>query len=338
MKILVENSTWNNIGDGWYQFSIYYLLKTLCPEHNVVLGEGPINRAFRIKKDYLFENALNLMEYQTADLHVFSGPMIPSIIDHYGPTIKKIINRGSKYCIVSASGTGITESKSREIGEFISKYSPSFVTTRDEETFIWMKNYVRNIYNGICTAFLVGRTIKPMRFEMEKPFFVSSFYTELEPFFSLPKDKPCTIENIELKHNPTMLGLPFWLSRHLNFKRKQQVEVGDMFIVRTIQNLNTRFNHINFAMPNSFISFNPMSYLEVVNSSEFTISDRVHACAVSLALNKPARFLFNTPRAGIFDRMGFDYKANKGIMYPNMDKIDEEKYKLEKEILTFIAG
>lgn len=40
MKIIVENSTWNNVGDGWYQFSLYFMLKECLPQHEVILGRS----------------------------------------------------------------------------------------------------------------------------------------------------------------------------------------------------------------------------------------------------------------------------------------------------------
>lgn len=337
MKILVENSTWNNIGDGWYQFSLFYMLKNLFPHHEVVLGEGPVNRAFRISNKAQLNNALNLLEYQEADIHVFSGPMVPQIIRNYGATIKNILRRKKNYVLISASGTGLTSSQVHEIGRFLKEYPPLLMSTRDYETYLNFKDYVPNSYNGICTAFLVDLNIKLNTFTLDKPFFISSFYTELEPDFIL-KDysKPVNIENIIVKHKKTKYHLPFKFARHLNFMNPQQAELNGIKIVRTIQNLNTKFNHINFAMPNSFISFNPLTYLEVVKSSEFTISDRVHACAVSLGCGKPARFLFETPRAGIFDRLGFDYKTNEGIMYPNMQRLIEEKGKLEDYIKRYL--
>ena len=338
MKILVENSTWNNVGDGWYQYSLFYMLRKMYPHHDVCIGEGPINRAFRIHNKKQLDNALNVMDYENADLHVFSGPMIPTIIEDYSPAIARIQERGEKYCLISASGTGLNKVKIEEIGAFFQKYPPLFMTTRDEETFRNFQSYVKNTYNGICTAFLVDLNIKLHTFKLDKPFFISSFYTEMEPTYDLvDNNKSCQIENVNVIHRKNILGLPFKIARHLNFLNKQQMEIGEYKIVRTVQNLNTRFNHINFAMPNSFISFNPLKYLEVAKSAEFTISDRVHACAISLGCGKPARFLFETPRAGIFDRLGFDYKSNNGIMYPNMDKIIDEKNKLEEYIREFIV-
>lgn len=338
MKIIVENSTWNNVGDGWYQTALYFLLKNNFPQHDIMMGDGPIRRSFRLYKKKQMSNSLNLMEYERADLHVLSGPILPSVIRDYATMITDIKRKGEKYCMISVSGTNLNRDKQDEIGTFLKENPPMFVSTRDEETYNWLKEYVPNIYNGICTAFLVGKVIPLAEIKLPKPFFISSFYTELEPLYSLKEDsKTCSIENIEVKHRRTILHLPYRITRHFNYLLSQQKEIGETLIVRTIQNLNTKFNHINFATPNSFISFNPVNYLSLVKASEFTISDRVHACAVSLSLGHPVRFLFNTPRAGIFDRMGFDYKSNNGIMYPNQEKIDEEMNKLVNFIGNYIS-
>ena len=118
--------------------------------------------------------------------------------------------------------------------------------------------------------------------------------------------------------------------------RPKQESLEDYHVVRLIQEINSRFNHINFALPNSFVSFNPLSSLNLIKSAEFVISDRVHACATALACNRPAQFLHDTPRAGIFTRMGFDYKANNGILYPNLEIIDDELEKMSQAILKAI--
>ncbi|TDS13726.1 polysaccharide pyruvyl transferase family protein [Sphingobacterium paludis] len=338
MKILVENSTWNNVGDGWYQYSLYFLLKKLYPDSKVIMGEGPIKRSFRIRSEKQLSNALNLLDWQDADLHVFSGPMLKSLIADYGTKIKKIVESGKQYAFISVSGANEASTKQTldDAKDFLKKYPPVFFSSRDSFTYNIFKDAVPNAYDGICTAFLVDLTLELDTFKMDKPFFVSSFYMENEPDFNVDPSTTLSIENLEVKHRKNKWGLPFKYARHLNYTLPQQAEVGGHQIVRLIQNLNTKFNHINFAMPNSFMSFNPITYLEVIKSAEFVVSDRVHACATSLACNKPARFLFDTPRAVIFDRLGFDYKSNKGIMYPNMDKIAEEKSKLEDKIKQYI--
>lgn len=338
MKIIVEDSTWNNVGDGWYQTALFKLLKDLYPNHEIYIGEGPIKRAFRINNNLQLKNSLELMQYEQGDIHIFSGPIMHGFLQNYSNKIKEIKSRRAEYALISVSGCNMTSIGIQELGQFLNNYPPLFISTRDEVTYHYFKEYVKNIYNGICTAFIVDRVLPLQTFKLEKPFFISSFYTELEPTYILKNDKKHiqSIEDIEIKHHKTIFGLPHRYSRHLDFMRKHQKDIGDYLIVRTIQNLNTRFNHINFATPNSFISFNPISYLNVTKSCEFVVSDRVHACAVGLACKKPVRFTFNTARAGIFERMGFDYKKNDGIMYPNMDRIDQELFNLKNEIKKYI--
>ena len=42
-------------------------------------------------------------------------------------------------------------------------------------------------------------------------------------------------------------------------------------------------------------------------------------------------------RAGIFDRLGFDYKSNEGIMYPNMQRIDDEMGLFQDVLKRYIS-
>ena len=338
MKIVVSNSGWNNVGNGWFAFSAYFMLKKMFPQHKVVLGEDAIDVNFRIYNKKQRANALHWYEHQIGDLNILTGPIIEQLdsIRGFRNLIQNIYRRGGQYAIISGSGTGLSKSRIKEIGAFLKEYPPLFFTSRDEESFNAFSPYIKNSYNGICCAFLVDMNMDIQTYQLDKPFFISSFYTELEPTYRLKDGDKCTIENLIVEHHRTKFGLPYKYSRHLNFLQPQQESVGDLKIVRTIQNLNTRFNHINFAMPNSFISFNPLTYLELAKSAEFTVSDRVHACAISLACGKPARFLFNTPRAGIFTRLGWDYKANNGVMYPKLDLIAEEREKLMLFIKQFI--
>lgn len=335
MKILVENSTWNNIGDAFYQSALFMMLKELYPDADIFMEEGPVRRAFRPKKQKHFDNSFKLMDHQKADLHVFSGPMIRQMFLSYDEKIKSIINRGDKYAFISVSGDGVSGKLKNQIGEFLTKYPPVIFSSRDEQTYQTFKKFVPNAYNGICTAFLVGDYLPVDK--IDKNFFISSFYTELEPEYFINNDSnELSIENIGVKHKNKMFGLPFDYSRHLNFLRPQQASLGGVDIVRVHQDLSTHYKHIKFSHPNSFMSFNLLSYLALYKSTKFTVSDRVHSCAVTLALGNPAKFLYETPRAGIFDRLGFDYKSNDGIMYPNMETIWEEKEKLKSAIKNAI--
>ena len=59
-------------------------------------------------------------------------------------------------------------------------------------------------------------------------------------------------------------------------------------------------------------------------------SDRVHACVAALAYGIPARFYYDTPRAGLFDKV-LKEDISKKVTTIDQDKIRREK---ERQILA----
>lgn len=331
MKIIIENSTWNNLGDGFYQTALLHFMEGIFPNHNFFTGDGPIERAFFPNKRQ-YNNALKSIEFQKADLHIFSGPMMRSILkSDYKKAIINIIESGKKYAFISCSCDGLDGRGLEEVRMFLSKYPPIAFSSRDPETYNKFKDYVPSAYNGICTAFLVNKILKIDTMELEEPYFVSSFYKNPEPFFSSTKKKP-EIKDVELKGRKGLIPfVPWRINRQFEIYKKAQKNLGDLKIVRTVQQVSNRSNNFNFKYPNSYITYNPINFLSAFKGAEFTISERVHACAVTLAFGKPARLLIDSPRTGIFDRMGLtDYRQNGGYLSPiGMD----EKIELEMLLL-----
>lgn len=325
--ILVENSTWNNIGDGFYQSGLYVFLKELFPNYKVRMGDGPIKRAFRPTKSFE-RNAFKLMDHEVADIHVFSGPMLPALIEEYGDKIKEIITSGRNYALVSCSLAGEKRLVDK-IVNFFKEYPPLAFSSRDPDTYHQFEKYLESSYNGICGAFLVNKL--PLSDIECSPFFLSSFYSMPEPIFSSEQEVIKSIESVELKFRKTVI--PHKFDRHFDFLRQHDSELKNLKIVRPVHAVTDRFSHINFGSPNSFLSYNPLAYLSLYKAAEFTISDRIHSCAVSIALGRPARLFTNSPRAGIFDRLGIDYRSNEGFIAPCPEVIEKEE-KLMAEYLS----
>lgn len=74
------------------------------------------------------KNALNWMDYQAGDIHVFSGPLIPTIDTEYKHTIQEI-KKEKDYVLISASGTGLSKSRVTEIGNFFKNIHHYFFFT-----------------------------------------------------------------------------------------------------------------------------------------------------------------------------------------------------------------
>ncbi len=334
MKIIVENSTWNNLGDGFYQFTLEKILKYIFPESKIFYGEGPVKRAFHPNR-FQYSNALRINETQSADLHVFSGPILMSIDNVYGKVIKNIIAKGDNYALLSVSCSGLSGNRLNQVCKFLSDYPPILFSSRDPETFRKFKSCIKNPHDGICTAFLVDEFLDIDKLTLENKYFISSFYKRPEPLF-LSKTNTPKIDDIILKKSNSVLDiLPYKISRHLQIYRKAQSSLGHLKIVRAVQQISNKSNNFNFKHPNSFITMNPLIMLSVYKGAEFTISERVHSCAVTLAFGKSARILIDNPRNGIFEKVGFDWRKNKGIMIPNnltKDSIKTEKEKLVRYI------
>jgi hypothetical protein len=336
MKIIVENSTWNNLGDGFYQSTLFVLITKLFPEAEVFMGEGPVERAFRPKEGRL-NNALKLIEHQKADIHVISGPMIRTIVrSDYRDAIKNIIEAGSSYALLSCSCNGLNGEDLAVVKSFMKKYPPISFASRDPYTYETFKDVLPFAYNGICTAFLVNKLLPIDTVDLSQKYFVSSFYRSPEPVFSSDVDEP-KIEDVTVKTRKFVVPFLSWsVNRHLEIYRKDVLSSLNKFkIVRTVQGVSNKSNNFNFKYPNSFITYNPLIFLSIFKGAEFTISDRIHACAVTLAFGKPARILIKSPRCGIYDRLNIDYKTKDGFMSPvGLDKkIDLEMDLLSKYIL-----
>lgn len=333
MKIIVENSTWNNLGDGFYQFALYELLKKIYPNKEIYFGEGPVERAFRPKTKQL-SNAFKAMDYEKADIHVLSGPMLATMSDHYIDLVKNIQSAGSSYALISCSVAGLSGSRLEELKEFLKKYPPISFSSRDPYTYESLKDVIPNAYNGICTAFLVNKLLNIDTCDIGKKYFVSSFYRAPEPKFLSDKENP-TIKDITLEARSGYLPfIPWKYNRHLEIYKETQSSLGNLEIIRTVQQVSTKSNNFNFKYPNSFITWNPLNLLSIFKGAEFTISERVHACATTLAFGKPARITYDNARSGIFSRFGYDYKADNGFMSPEglNDKIDLEMKLLSEYI------
>lgn len=340
MKIIVENSTWNNLGDGFYQFALFELIKKIFPNDEVFYGEGPIQRSFKPSKKHE-KNALKLNEHQKADIHIISGPMLGKINKpDYQEMIKNILNSGNNYALISCSSAGVEGNKLQKVKDFIKEYPPIAFSSRDPLTYQNFSNVIPNAYNGICTAFLVDKLLKVDTLDIGKEYFVSSYYRQPEPEFHSKLSSP-NIEDIIIKpKKPIIPFLPWKINRHLEFYQNSKGNVGEVEIIRTVQQVSTKSNYFNFKYPNSYISWNPITFLSAFKGAKFTISERVHACATTLAFGKPARLMIDNPRNGIFDRFGLDYKSNDGIMYPYglNEKIDEELMKLSVYIKNQISN
>lgn len=323
MKIGVINSAWENMGNAFYAMALKSWLSEKYPHHEVFECDEPFRP---IRTSRCRRNRLQLTSIQDVDVFVFSGPILAQLLrkeHNLAAVIKDIIARDRSYALLSVSAAEMSMSEISATADFLNAYPPILFVTRDESTYLKFKQNVTMCKNGICTAFLVRFLEGIPEVQMDVPYFISSFYLSPEPYFKCEGSVIKDISEIRVvRRRPLMPFVKLGYSRHFECLRDDYPSVlADHRVVRIHQGFNPNCTLFNYAAPNSFVSYNPMSYLSLYKSCNFVISDRVHACVAALSYGHPVRMMTENDRCGVFTRFNLK-KDSQGIMR----EIDEEVF------------
>jgi len=318
MKIYIENSSWLNIGDFFYQESIFNIFKEIftAEQFKIKCFDAPIKRSFKINNKFFLKNAFELRNYLDGDIYVLSGPILgEEFINSYGKFIETIKSNGKEYLILSAHGKDISENK-----KFLEKYPPLAISTRSSETYKIYNSFSKNSFDGICNAFFLPIYLDVPNFIYPK-YILKSFYSTFEPKVKLNLiNQKIDLENISLSLKKKFL----WkISRHFNFLTKNEDQLEGFNVIRPIHDLSYKFHHLNFAKKNSYISYNISNYLSVYKSSDLVISDRIHSVVIGLSLNIHSDLCGNWDRATLLDRLKLK-KINNCYLPPEKKQINNE--------------
>jgi hypothetical protein len=86
--------------------------------------------------------------------------------------------------------------------------------------------------------------------------------------------------------------------------RKLPSKIGPYNVIRTEHRFNPYVRSKIYRHPNAIVSDEPYTYFTIYAGSSLTLSDRVHACVITLAYGKLAMLFSPSPRTYLFDRLG----------------------------------
>lgn len=337
MKIGVINSAWNNMGNAFYAMALTSWLSEKFPQHEIYECDEPV-RVLRSEK--CKKNRLLLTAEQDVDVYVFSGPILAQVLrkqHNLAQLIRDIVHRGKSYALVSVSAAEMSMSEVDDTADFLKSFPPVLFVTRDESTYLKFSSKVAMCQNGICTAFLVRFLKNVPAVQMGVPYFISSFYLSPEPHYECEGHVLKDLSAVRVKPRRTCLPLvKLGYSRHFEcLKKDYPAFLADHKIVRVHQGFNPNCTFFNYASPNSFVSYNPVSYLSLYKSCRFVISDRVHACVAALSYGHPVRIMTENDRCGVFARFNLR-KDPKGIMREIDEAVFRERVEEFSEILESV--
>ena len=343
-KVAYIGGCWStNVGNGFFNLGADYVLKQIFNNDkvNMVMDQSAFTPGWTRKKGNI-PLAVNYWEHLDVDYVVLLGPIVSeAFLAIWKPTLDALKKRGIKYMILSAGMMKYDNNVITKIKKYFEENPPYVITTRDRDMYETFKDSVPNIYDGICYAFFVPDYYKPFETDFGDTMAVN-FDKIDEPFIYVDEldkkvDKEFDFENhhygikfkglasIGLKTDRFTDALIYAASPLPRGKRPEKI--GDFTVIRPDHRYNPMFIRKVFRYPNSFCADIPHTYANIYANAKLTISDRVHACALTLAYGNSAYLLAKTGRSGLLKRVGADEITEHPVKI-NMEYLSSEKRKM----------
>lgn len=333
--IIVANNHWANIGDAFYQNSIIYDLNQIYGSvADVISGEEHPCHIDYLSK-YCDSNVLNYSLFCKSSWYVLSGPILhKNFAKLYVPLFQKLKEQNIKLVIMSAGGLKYDAEEVKICREVLQQYPPYILTTRDTQTYKTYSDLANYSYDGICSAFYSSLQYPGYESPGLEKYIVYSFDMFTEPQISINKSEENSNNLLDkLEIDAGSVKLTSRIHRLLdNFKTYPDL-INGFKIVRLHHTPLTKITPLIYNRPNTFVSLNPYSYLNIIRNGLLTLSTRVHACVTALSYQKPAMLFQKTKRSYLFERIGLQDVTNKPVTL-SYDKLQEEHQKFQKFLKT----
>lgn len=344
MKIAYVGGYWaTNIGNAFFNIGADYILKEVFGKDNVnMVFDHPAGIFRSGKKKGNPKKSLNIIKLLDVDFVVLLGPVISK---HFLPIWKETLldlkRRNIQYMILSAGIMKSNDKQLNEIKKFLREFPPYLVATRDREAFEFLKDTTTRVYDGIDFAFFVPNAHSAVKLRIDN-LLVMNFDKFFEPKIKLDwkKDKEPTFvfdeQRWNLKFNRPLQIIGSKTDRISDAlvyaisvfpAPDRPTNIGKYTVIRTDHRFTPMMKNKVFRYSNSFVSDIPDSYLDIYANAQLTLSDRIHACVMTLAYGNSAMLFSKTNRSKLLDRVGAA-DITKAPVKLDMEILNEEKESL----------
>lgn len=339
MKVAYCTGFWcTNIGNAFFSLGVEYVLKKILGDENVaVVNDIQTYTTGYGKRLYPDKNQLEYLSKLDVDYIVLAGPVLSKyFLPLWERILIKLESRGIRCIILSAGMMKMPEDAIKECQNFFEKHPPFIMCSRDKKTHDTFGKYADHAYDGICFSFFAPDYYHPAK--INEKYITMNFDKINEPLIWIDKEKngltfqfngdhfhvksTGLVSKVAAKTDRFTDALVYATS-FLHQKKRADI-IGDYTIIRTDHRFHPHFRKKIYAQSNSFCADLPYGYLELYANSELTLSDRVHACAVTLAFGHSAMLFSETNRVGLLERVGAEEISRHPIAI-NKSIIDREK-------------
>jgi hypothetical protein len=342
MKIAYCSSYWcTNIGNGIFSLGVQYVLKQVFGDENVSMVYDLQTYASQFGgRKGISPKSVDYISNLDVDYVVIAGPAISKyFLQLWKDTIIKLHDRGIGYMLLSAGMMKCNDDTVKECREFFRQYPPYVLSTREKEAFDLFGDCAVHAYNGICCSFFVPEVYKPIGTSGLSPYIAVNFDKMSEPMIYVNEDKKFDVcfdfkgDRIGLKYTGLVSKIARKTDRFTDAlvyaasilpSKNRSAQAGKYTLIRTDHRFFPNYRTKIYKYDNSFCADLPHTYINIYANTELTLSDRVHACATTLAYGNYAMCVAQTNRSALLERIGAADICNRPVKI-DLDYLQQEK-------------
>lgn len=327
-----------NIGNAFFGLGVEYVLKKILGDENVtVVSDYQTYTTEYGRRLYPHHNQLDYISKLDVDYVVLAGPVLSKyFLSLWKNILVRLEQRGIRYMLLSAGIMKMPETSLKECREFFDEHPPYVLISRDRITYDTFGKYADHAYDGICFSFFTPDYYSPS--PIKEKYITLNFDKIPEP----------TIKVVDITHEHTFEfdGVYYHVERSgfiskltaktdrfsdaLTYatsmlpQKRRPDKIGSYTIFRTDHRFHPHYRRKIYNQNNSFCADLPYGYLNIYAGSELTLSDRVHACAVTMAYGHSAMLFSKTNRVGLLERVGAN-DISEHPVFLDMEYVKKEK-------------
>lgn len=348
--IVVTAGTWStNIGNAFFQLGARYIVSQAARERPVHLLTDQAGY-WRYGRKTEPRHSAHLLDHIDAAYLVLSGSLLtysfPVLWRRSFDAFKK---RGTRIVLLGVGQFDYSERETSLCRDFLQEYRPHVLVSRDSATYENFKDLAEHAYDGIDNAYFLPLAYPALKLDYP-PFIVLNFDKGPEPICDLVSPNGSVMlagrpgyHSCCVPFDSSVLDIRFprirqflsdclgkyygYLAGGLGLKKARQERLGKYLLLRTDHQTNPLCHRKLYYGPGAFAMDVPYGYFALYANAAMTLSDRIHACVVTMAYGGRAMLFSKSPRARIIERVGATdiFKGPTTLDLPRLDQLRSEE-------------
>lgn len=348
--VVVTAGTWStNIGNAFFQLGARYIVSQAAGGRAVHLLTDQAGY-WRYGPKVEPKHSARLLDHVDAAYIVLSGSLLTySFPALWRRSFDALRERGTRIVLLGVGQFDYSERETALCRDFLGQYRPHVLVSRDSATYENFKDFAEHAYDGIDNAYFLPLAYPALKLDYP-PFIVLNFDKGPEPICELASANGSAMaagrpgyHSCRVPFDSATLDIRFcggkrflsdclgkyygYLAGGLGLKKARQERLGKYLLLRTDHQTNPLCHRKLYYGPGAFAMDVPYGYFALYANAAMTLSDRIHACVVTMAYGGRAMLFSKSPRARIIERVGATdiFKEPTTLDMPRLDQLRNEE-------------